>query len=217
MNLMLKGARSLPICALLKTTFQNTNAWFVECGMKANFMLRAGHQYSEDVTALLQQNHQIFAYCHVECYDRDNSKFKVQEISTLHQYRPKLISFTVRLNDWWCDCGHFQASRLLCHHVIAVCSFAHMPISNFIDPVYSLEYINKAYQVQFHPLQNEDYWSTYIGPNFNPDPQIRRKASKRPTTTRIHNEMVQPIPDKPKKCSYCRTEGHHRGQCPFRQ
>jgi len=66
-----------------------------------------------------------------------------------------------------------------------------MPLSNFIDPVYSLDYINKAYQVQFHPLRNEDYWSTYTGPNFILDPQ-----------TRIHNEMDQPITDKPKECSY---------------
>jgi len=70
-----------------------------------------------------------------------------------------------------CDCGHFQASRLPCPHVMVVCSFGHMPLSNFIDPVYSLDYINKAYQVQFHPLRNEDYWSTYTCPNFNPDPQ----------------------------------------------
>jgi len=106
--------------------------------------------------------------CILSCstYDRDNSEFEVQEISTPHQYRSKPISFTVRLNDWWCDCGHFQASRLPCHHIIFVCSFAHMPLTNFIDLVYRLDYINKAYQVQFHPLRNEDYWSTYTGPNF---------------------------------------------------
>jgi len=215
MNSVLKGARSLPICALLKITFQNINIWFVERGLKAHSMLRAGHQYLEDDTALLQQNHQKSAYCYVQRYDRDNSEFEVQEILSPHQYRPKPISFTVRLNDWWCDCGHLQASRLPYHHVIVVCSFGHMPLSNFIDPVYSLDYINKAYQVQFHPLRNEDYWSTYTGPNFIPDPQTRRKASGRATTTRIHNEMDHPITDKPKICFYCRTEGHHRGQCPF--
>jgi len=92
-----------------------------------------------------------------------------------------------------------------------------MPITNFIDPIYSFEYINKDYQVQFHPLGNEDYWSTYTSPNFIPCPQTRRKASRRPTTTRIHKEMDKLIPDKPKKCSYCRTEGHHKDQFPFRQ
>jgi len=65
-NSVLKRARSLPICALLKITFQNINAWFVERGLKADSMLRASHQYPEDVTALLQQNHQKSAYCHVQ-------------------------------------------------------------------------------------------------------------------------------------------------------
>jgi len=100
MNFVLKGARSLPICALLKITFQNINVWFVERGLKADSMLRAGHQYPEDVTALQQQNHQKSAYCHVQRYDRDNSEFEVQEISSPHQYRSKPISFTIRLNDW---------------------------------------------------------------------------------------------------------------------
>ena len=49
MNSVLKGARSLPICALLKITFQNINAWFVKCDLKADSMLRACHQYPEDV------------------------------------------------------------------------------------------------------------------------------------------------------------------------
>jgi len=99
MKSVLKGARSLPICALLKITFQNINAWFVERDLKADSMLRANHQYPEDVTALLQQNQQKSAYCHVQRYDRDNSEFEVQEILSPHHYQPKSISFTVRLND----------------------------------------------------------------------------------------------------------------------
>ena len=141
--------------------------------LKGRLYVKSWCQYPEDVTALLQQNHQKSAYCHVQRYDQDNSEFEVQEISNPHQYRPKPIWFTVRLNDWWCDCGHFQASWLPCHHVIAVSSFGHMPLTNFIDQVYSLDYINKAYQVQFHPLRNGDYWSTYTGLNFNPNPQTR--------------------------------------------
>jgi len=94
MNFVLKGARSLLICALLKK-IENTNVWFVECGLKVDYMLRVGHQYLEHITALFQQNHQKSAYCHVQCYNRDNSKFEVQEILTPHQYGPKPISFTV--------------------------------------------------------------------------------------------------------------------------
>jgi len=43
MTSILKGARSLTIWALVKTTFERTNAWFVERGMNASVMLWAGH------------------------------------------------------------------------------------------------------------------------------------------------------------------------------
>jgi len=47
-----------------------------------------------------------------------------------------------------------------------------------------------------------------MGPNFLPDPIMRRHQSGRPSTQRIRNEMDDSIPNKPKKCSYCRTEDH---------
>jgi len=43
MNSVLKRARSLPICALIKATFERIATWFVERGVKADSMLRAGH------------------------------------------------------------------------------------------------------------------------------------------------------------------------------
>jgi len=61
----------------------------------------------------------------------------------------------------------------------------------FIDPIYNLYMIRNAYQVEFHLVRNEDYWSTYTGPNFIPD--MRRKNLGRPITTRLHNEIDQPI------------------------
>jgi len=35
MNSILKGARSLSIAALVKKTFERTNSWFVERGIKS--------------------------------------------------------------------------------------------------------------------------------------------------------------------------------------
>jgi len=43
MTSVLKRACSLPICALIKETFERTATWFVEIGVKADSMLRAGH------------------------------------------------------------------------------------------------------------------------------------------------------------------------------
>jgi len=37
-----------------------------------------------------------------------------------------------------------------------------------------------------------------MGPNFISDPHMRCKESGRPTTNCIHNEMDEPLPNKPK-------------------
>ena len=49
MNSILKGARSLPVCALIKKKFERTKKWFVELGTKIECILRAGHQYPKDI------------------------------------------------------------------------------------------------------------------------------------------------------------------------
>jgi len=43
MNSVLERTRSLPICALIKATFERTTTWFVEREVKVDSMLRAGH------------------------------------------------------------------------------------------------------------------------------------------------------------------------------
>jgi len=71
---------------------------------------------------------------------------------------------------------------------MAVSSSFHLQPLTFVDPVYSLQNIFKAYEVHFQPVQNEDYWSTYIGPNLMLDPHMRHNKS----------EMDQSLPNKPK-------------------
>jgi len=103
------------------------------------------------------------SYVHiVQYYDRHNSEFEVQEIPT-PQLRRRPMSYKVKLNKWWCDCRHIQALKLPCPHVIIVCSFSHQQLAIFVSPLYSLNNILKAYEIQFHPVQNQDYWSPYMG------------------------------------------------------
>ena len=142
-----------------------------------------------------ERNEQQFVMCHVLIYDGQNSEFDVKEMATPQQRRP--MSFTVKLNEWWCDCGEFQALRLPCAHVMAVYSYSHLDFTMFVSPVYTLHNIFKAYEIQFHPAQNQDYWSPYTGPYFIPNLDLRWSESERPVTTQIHNEMDEPIPNRP--------------------
>jgi len=65
MNSVLKRGRSLPICALIKATFERTATWFVERGVKADSMLRAGHQYPEEINTIIRKNQQQAGMCQV--------------------------------------------------------------------------------------------------------------------------------------------------------
>lgn len=88
-------------------------------------MLQEGHQYPEEISDVIWNNQQQSTFCRVHCYDRENSEFDVQEISNPHQYRSHRILYNVRLNEWWCDWGHFLAIWLMC---IMSLSFVHIHI-----------------------------------------------------------------------------------------
>ena len=56
MNFVLKGARALPITALVNETFNKINDSFVTNGMKIMNMIKAGHRYSEEVYVMMLEN-----------------------------------------------------------------------------------------------------------------------------------------------------------------
>jgi len=73
---------------------------------------------------LLWKNEAQSAMCHMQRYDRENSVFDVEDMMTV-EHRRYPMTYTVKLNEWWYDCGEFQALHLPCSHVIVVCSFCH--------------------------------------------------------------------------------------------
>jgi len=114
------------------------------------------------ITYTKMNNNQLCALCSAMT-DRTqslNSEFEVQEIPT-PQLRRQPMSYKVKLNKWWCDCRQFQALKLHCPHVITVYSFSHLQLAIFVSPLYNN--ILKAYEIQFHIIQNQDYWSPYTG------------------------------------------------------
>jgi len=66
MNCVLKGARTLPITALVNETCNKINDSFFTSGMKIMKMIKAGHSYSEHVYVMMQENQHI-ATSHYVC------------------------------------------------------------------------------------------------------------------------------------------------------
>ena len=175
MNSVLKGARALPITALVKSTFYRLTSWFVEKGTQAHTMIRAGHVYCEDLSIAMHENRRVAASHYVRKYTRETGEFEVQENANFQVGRRAMVC-TVKLKDWWCDCGEFQALRFPCSHVIASCAYCNLDCNLFIDPVYRLDYLFKVYEHEFHPLGNEEYWPPYSGPIFMSDPVDRCRS-----------------------------------------
>ena len=80
MNYVLKGARVLPIIALVNETFNKINDSFISNGMN---MIKAGHRYSENVYVMMQENRRIAIPHYVRMYVRKTGEFEVQEIGNM--------------------------------------------------------------------------------------------------------------------------------------
>ena len=81
MNFVLKGGGALPITILVDETFNKTNYSFVTNGIKIMNMVKAGHRYSEDVYAMMQENQHIAPLHYVCIYVQEIGEFEIQEIA----------------------------------------------------------------------------------------------------------------------------------------
>jgi len=117
-----------------------------------------------------------------------------------------------RRKDWFVERGTKVGYMLgvPCVHVIVVCSYCHLDLTTFVALVYTLHNIYKTFEVQFHPVRNQDYWCPYTSPNFILNPHMRRSKFRRPVIIRIHNQMDEPIQNRSRKYSYCCNESHNR-------
>ncbi|XP_015954825.1 uncharacterized protein LOC107479198 [Arachis duranensis] len=114
-NSVLKGARNLPVTALVKATFYRLNELFTRKRAEAEARINAGHVFSELVTSKLHVNQRAAVNIQVSCFDRQNEVFEVREC-------PNGVEYAVDLRRQRCDCGEFQVDRVPCQHVFACCA-----------------------------------------------------------------------------------------------
>ncbi|RYR07527.1 hypothetical protein Ahy_B05g074897 [Arachis hypogaea] len=184
-NSVLKGARNLPITALVKATFYRLNELFTRKRAEAEARINAGH---------------------VSCFDHQNEVFEVREM-------PSGLEFAVDLRGLRCDCGEFQVDRIPCRHVFACCANQRLDWQLYVHDVYKMDQVRWVYQARFRPLGNPATWPTYNGPRFISNPYLRRVTKGRPRMTRFLNEMDTWMLRCPRRCTLCGAEGHSRSRC----
>nr|XP_025678319.1 uncharacterized protein LOC112778184 [Arachis hypogaea] len=205
-NSVLKGARNLPVTALVKATFYGLNELFTRKRAEAEARINAGHVFSDVVTSKLHANQLASGNIQVSCFDRQNEVFEVREM-------PSGLEFAVDLRGLRCDCGEFQVDRIPCRHVFACCANQRLNWKLYVHDVYKMEQVRRVYRARFRPLGNPTTWPAYNGPRFIPNLYLRRVSKVRPRMTRFLNEMDMRMLRRPKRCTLCGAEEHSRSRC----
>ncbi|KAH1266228.1 hypothetical protein GmHk_01G001764 [Glycine max] len=153
-NKVLKDCRSIPITALVKSTYSRCRKYFVYRGRLAQRQLREGQVYCSKLFTELRKNQEQACSHIVRVYDIHSTRFEVEETFNPITQRGGQ-KWTVNLNGHYCQCGRYSALHYPCSHIIAACGYVSMNYYQYIDVVYTNEHILKAYSTQCWPLGNE--------------------------------------------------------------
>lgn len=187
-NKVFKGARNMPITALVKCTYARLVDYFVQRGIAARDQLQARQVYCHKVMVALAKNHEKASAHMVRTYNVERTRFEVEEGFNQRTHRNG-YRWSVRLDERTCECGRFQAFKYPCDHVIAACARQSINYYDFVDPVYKLETVRDAYKAEWWALGNDlNIPPAGDGPRLIPDPTMVRVRG-RPRSTRIRNEM----------------------------
>ncbi|XP_057740442.1 uncharacterized protein LOC130957610 [Arachis stenosperma] len=104
-NSILKGARNLPVTAIVRSTFYRLNELFTRKSAEAHERIRNEFTYSEFATKRVEESFRRAGNIVINRFDRRNEMFEV------HKMQDGSI-YTVNLAQRHCDCGHFQVERL---------------------------------------------------------------------------------------------------------
>ncbi|KAL0291738.1 UNVERIFIED_CONTAM: hypothetical protein Scaly_2622300 [Sesamum calycinum] len=186
-NGVLKGARRLPVSALVEITLERTVHYFRVRAIKGHKMLQNNQLWTDFTCKMFiswQQKaveHTVTKYSHSQ---------QSASVVTRRQNGHGINTHVVKIANRECSCGKWNQFGLPCSHPKKVCGAYNISAASMVKDYYDLMAYNNTYSKHFEPVQSENYWDD---PNFQlvHDPTIR--ISTRPgrnQTTRIHNEMV---------------------------
>ncbi|KAL8524178.1 hypothetical protein ACS0TY_013953 [Phlomoides rotata] len=185
-NGVLKGARRLPITAIVSATFTRSKNAFLEREEAALNLQQRNQRWPDRVLNKFNSDQALGVFHTVELYNHSRRTARVTAHTTgttrFHHYR-------VSLSEKSCDCGQWKMDSLPCSHALAACREYAVDPMTFVPECYSsTEYALTYSSGFFAPLPDMEEWDE---PNFqlrhNPERRIRRRG--RDVTSRIHNEM----------------------------
>ncbi|KAL0392202.1 UNVERIFIED_CONTAM: hypothetical protein Sradi_2443000 [Sesamum radiatum] len=188
-NGVLKGARRLPIVAIVQITFHRSVRYFLERTTRCHRMLNANQEWADFAFRIFEARQAEAVQHIVQKFDYNQQSASVLTLSLTGQGSH---TYVVKLKHKTCSCGKWGTHGIPCSHAIQVSRHFGVNASNFIPQYYSIRAYRKTYQGRFEPLYGEEYWDPVdIELVHNPAVRVRRGPG-RYVSTRIPNEMDRP-------------------------
>ena len=204
-NGVLKGARALPIQALIVRIFFRLVKFF-----------RKRWEAEQWNTSLTPKNETNLRYCKdmTRGYSKQRFSYAEWEVLTREGYT---CTVTLREGEPYCTCNLPQLQKLSCAHIIVSCSkesdCANISTYSLCASWYSVNNYHKSSAPIFHLVLNRRFWPEYtVGQMIFPL-DVRRPPG-RPPSVRIRGIMNEKREGhRRNRCSNCKKLGHNKVRC----
>ncbi|KAL0431001.1 UNVERIFIED_CONTAM: hypothetical protein Sradi_0726100 [Sesamum radiatum] len=185
-NGVLKGARRLPLTAIVEITLVRTVNYFVMRERRSHEMVANGQLWTDFAYKMFNQWHQKSIDHTVTKY---NHRQQSASVVTKRQLGFGLNTHVVKITNRECSCGKWTQFGIPCSHAQKVCAAYNINAASMVKNYYDVQAYKNTYSKAFQPLYPEDYWDA---PEFRLVHDTTIRISTRPgrnQTSRIHNEM----------------------------
>ena len=169
-NGVLKGARGLPIAALVEFTWNKLVQYFHDRNKEYHYQLSEGKKWSEYAFSMWDGNKHKSEKRYLKELSNEHMIYQVVTSFNMCSTRGGNYSYEVRLRERTCSCGKWQNIGILCSHAIRVCDMLNIDSTTYIYPCYGLDYALNTYKHAFVVLKSQSLWRDPMGPKWLPNP-----------------------------------------------
>ena len=138
-NGVLKGARGLPIVAMVEFTWCKLVAYFHDRHKEITFDLFQGKVWSDYAMGIYTKNAEKIARHTLRNFNHETDVYQVVTLYNNHRGGRGNHSHEVHVFARTCGCGKWQNIKIPCSHAIKVLQGLHLDVTSYIDPCYSLD------------------------------------------------------------------------------
>ncbi|RVW36159.1 hypothetical protein CK203_079632 [Vitis vinifera] len=176
-NSVLKGARSLPITALVQLTFFRLNSYFVVGREQGANRLASNEEYTPYVDAKIKANVVKAGSHEIVLYDHIRGQFHVKTNKGTKSSSTRGRTYRINLQEYACTCGKTLIYGFPCSHILAACHFRSVDFRPLVQHYYSTQSYYNSWAPLFHPIFNVYEWPPYDGPIIVPAESMKRASS----------------------------------------